>query len=579
VLQLNIRDVSGQKKEIRDLAEPILLSLPISYTLGMECAYWDENKTQWSSEGVTLVHGSEQLVCATSHLSFFGAVMRGMMKSLQCSQASLFTVESYRALGEGAWFYDVGAIILWVMLAFLFGMLASSAYVDRVRAKKNMWSDECFLIAMGYPPNPECVHEEYKVDMVQKGRLMLCLGTVVATVGVTVEVALAALRDVIDEIGSQFFGMFGEVRTFIDGLQGSLADLSSTEAVPGGGESRRVAALVGLSIGMTASTSTRAMATSMWLSLDDAGLIKEGLDMAPENEGEHARIPADTERHNKRVEFLATMQGAIGETCDKHRDALTSWSSLPRMAGRIFLSQTPAGGVFLFSISTSSSLRALLLSSELMGAMALCTFFSSATGPGRSRTRPAPDDEVCEMSGLSEMLGRLIIIGVSSSLVACLPVAMLSKVHSRSFIRMEYEGCDEWMRQLRKWRNQDIFIWVCGILYILFCAHFVMLFFASVVTEDQIGWVASSLISLSEDIIVVPVALALAFPFISMVILSTTAMFLKIERREVLARHKSGNQDSARRLEEKDQMDENFVDEFMREGTIDPKLRKESFRL
>merc|ERR1719188_1166738 len=101
------------------------------------------------------------------------------------------------------------------------------------------------------------------------------------------------------------------------------------------------------------------------------------------------------------------------------------------------------------------------------------------------------------------------MIGVASALIATLPAVLLSRVHQRTFIRMEYEDCEEWKRRLRKWRNQDRFIWVCGILYSVFCAHFIMLFFASVVPDDQIGWIISGVISLSEDLILVPIGTAI----------------------------------------------------------------------
>jgi len=540
VMDINLRGLSGQKTHINNLAEPILLSLPTNYTPGMECAYWDESKAQWSSAGVTVVPRSGQLVCATTHLSFFGAVIRGIMKSLTCSQAVMFSEQSFSALKEGVWFYDAGAILLWLLLIFLLGTIAAALYVDFLRTKRGTWSDECFLIAMnhGYRSTSLMdIKEEIIVDMADKGRLLICWASLTGAIVVTAEVVYSALRDVIDEIGSQFCGLFGELRTFFDGLQENLRDLFSAETIQGGGESRRVAALAGMAVGMTGSTSTRAMATSMWCSLDDQDLIKEGLAMQTLEE-EKAQLPAQTERQRKRMEFLTKMLDGMQAKQEHHHDTLTAWSSLPLMVGKIFLSHTPSGGVFLFSISISSGMRALFLTCELIGALAVVTFFT-ATESYRSRTSPAADAATCAMSGIEEVLGRLILIGVISAIVAALPVGLLSRIHHRSFIKMEYEGCVEWKRQLWKWRVQDGFVWLCGILYVVFCTLFIMLFFASVVPDDQIGWIVSGVVSLSEDLILVPLAVSFAFPFISMVILSIAAMFLKVERKVVLARRKS----------------------------------------
>jgi len=552
VFNLNIRDMSGQKMVVSDLAEPILLTMSANFTPGMTCAYWDETAAEWSTAGVTMVNtGEGPLVCATIHLSFFGAIVRGMLKSLMCSQASLFSKESYGALVQGDWFYDVGAILLWLLLIFLFGIIVAALYIDHMGGKN--WSDDMFLIAMKHPPEKE--EEDMRQEGLEELKKTGCL-LITTSIAVIVEVSWSALRDVIDEIGSQFCSTFSEIRTFIDGLQASLGDFASSEVVLTGGESRRAALVASWAVGLAGSTSTRLVATSMWFSLDDGDLIQEGIDMQA---GEDTETPADTERHKTRMQFLKTFQNSHEAHNDTHHGKLTSWLTLPRMAGSIFLSQTPVGSVFLRSISISCGLRALFLTCELLGALALGTFFASATGPSRSKARPAPDDGECSMSGIGEMIGRLMIIGVLSAVVAALPVGLLSKVHTRSFIKVDHEGCDEWKRRLRKWRMHDRFIWVCGILYAAFCAHFIMLFFASVVADDQMGWIVSGLISLSQDLMIVPLASALAFPFISMTFLSAAALYHKSNKHTLLARRKSSAEVGAEDNVQADMDDCNWV--------------------
>merc|ERR1712151_560060 len=100
------------------------------------------------------------------------------------------------------------------------------------------------------------------------------------------------------------------------------------------------------------------------------------------------------------------MMESMQTSHEQNTDKLHTWKHLPSTVVRIFFSQTPPAQVFLYSISTTSSLRALLLACELLGAMALCTLFTKATGRARSRTAPSEDDdpEECKMSDVGELV-------------------------------------------------------------------------------------------------------------------------------------------------------------------------------
>jgi len=223
---------------------------------------------------------------------------------------------------------------------------------------------------------------------------------------------------------------------------------------------------------------------------------------------------------------------------DLHAKKLHAWTSVPAMVGRIFVSQTPTARVFLYSISMTSSLRALLLTCELLGAMALNTFFTHATGRSRSRTAPAKDDnkEACAMSGAWEMLGRLIIIGLCSAFVAQMPVSCLRRFHRREFMTMDYEGSDAWVSQLRRWRIRDRFLWACGILYSIFCAHFIALFCASVMPADQTQWIIGTFSVLMEELFLFPIITSLTITLVAMVALSAVALHLRTHKGAVLER-------------------------------------------
>eukprot|EP00931_Biecheleriopsis_adriatica_P114450 TRINITY_DN9018_c1_g1_i6.p1 TRINITY_DN9018_c1_g1~~TRINITY_DN9018_c1_g1_i6.p1 ORF type:complete len:262 (+),score=45.90 TRINITY_DN9018_c1_g1_i6:1-786(+) len=211
---------------------------------------------------------------------------------------------------------------------------------------------------------------------------------------------------------------------------------------------------------------------------------------------------------------------------------------LPLLAVRIFVSHMPTGDVYLYSISESSGMRTLFFACHILGSMALCTFFSSASG-ARSKRAPAEenDNPDCQFKDFGEKLGRLIVVGVGSALLAALPISLLAKLHRRRFVLVEYEECDEWKWTLWKWRNRDRLIWFCGTIYCTFCAHFVMLFFASVVPDDQFDWIVSSIISLNQELMLLPLLTAIAFPVISMIFLIISAVLMQVHRSVVLVQH------------------------------------------
>merc|ERR1712032_1213268 len=104
--------------------------------------------------------------------------------------------------------------------------------------------------------------------------------------------------------------------------------------------------------------------------------------------------------------------------------------------------------------------------------------------------------------------------------LASFPMAFLSQFHTREFKQLDYNGSPQWQLQLRRWRWQDRWIWIWGSLYTLFCVNFILLFFASVVPEDQNKWIISALTAFVEDMLVIPLASAVCFPLLAMAALA-----------------------------------------------------------
>lgn len=108
---------------LKDLVQPIQFTLAASDGgQSADCAFWDEELNEWSRTGVSLVSiQNGTIVCATTHLSVFGAILKSIIAALACSNAAaIFSLQGLRNLTSRPWAYEVSAILNWAML--LLGM-------------------------------------------------------------------------------------------------------------------------------------------------------------------------------------------------------------------------------------------------------------------------------------------------------------------------------------------------------------------------------------------------------------------------------------------------------------------------
>ena len=127
-------DLFANGTAVRDLMQPIQLTLPGLPTAGepVVCGYFDEESNQWSTEGVSEVSSDGTLVCATNHLSIFGALLASIYAALACSNAAaIFSSEGLQNLvSRPSWMLEWSAILNWIMLFILLILLAMARRAD-----------------------------------------------------------------------------------------------------------------------------------------------------------------------------------------------------------------------------------------------------------------------------------------------------------------------------------------------------------------------------------------------------------------------------------------------------------------
>jgi len=220
--------LNGTEIPIKGLAEPILVKLPVSFSEGLVCAFWNETSQVWDESGVTTLTTTigDQMVCETSHLTIFAAIFRGFRDTFACTQFSLFNEEAFASIPDRAWTQTTPAIMFFSLLGFLSLMFAVGAFVDNYRYRHGGWQHAFFLITddvlqaqerdlnidnMG--EDPELEPDETKGSRWKRvcGPILTCGLACVTCVRTS-----NALRDAVDDIVGNYVKFFSEIRDLIE---------------------------------------------------------------------------------------------------------------------------------------------------------------------------------------------------------------------------------------------------------------------------------------------------------------------------------------------------------------------------
>jgi len=508
----------------------------------MRCAFWDAASGSWSEEGLYGASSAEggPMVCATSHLTLFGAIFRGIATSIECSQLFLLNADSMREVLRGDWYRSLGAKVLWAILAVLLGLFLAAFVLDYCMDWRRGFHDECFLIALDQYPDLACAEEEEEPAPAQKGLAAGCC----CCAAVCLETSWqwckesSAVRDALDDILSNWFARFSEVRSFLEDLWEGLAFCE--HEVDGRVEgSRTFRVFHTLMSSLVVSSACRQATTSLWLSHELVNFVLHDEDLnqillSRRSRGSAAAAQESRRRRLRREAWLE-LHDCVTDSVNAHWERSASWCSVPWVVLKLFVARTPFGGVLLGCQFWSCRLRVLFFACEILGSLLLGTIFFTASGVVGSRRSRGN----CTSSDPREQVGRLLVIGVGSLLFACLPVILLESLHSRSFKKFEHEGCPEWRKQLRVWWIQDAMLWFLGLLYLCFCTSFIVLFLANVAAEDHPSWAVAGLISVVEDVLIIPFAVALFVPCLAAGFLQLTAWATNLDKVELLRQRRA----------------------------------------
>jgi len=141
--------VDGEVVKLRDLTEPILITVLSKKKEGFDCSFYNETTLEWSSEGTWEHNASnEALVCASTHLTMFAAIQKtwvGLTLAITCVPSEFFTAESLSSITRSPWRL-AGAIFLCVFTlaqGWMCFLCQAYCYRRRYRPEHELVSFSC----------------------------------------------------------------------------------------------------------------------------------------------------------------------------------------------------------------------------------------------------------------------------------------------------------------------------------------------------------------------------------------------------------------------------------------------------
>eukprot|EP00931_Biecheleriopsis_adriatica_P111069 TRINITY_DN8540_c0_g3_i1.p1 TRINITY_DN8540_c0_g3~~TRINITY_DN8540_c0_g3_i1.p1 ORF type:complete len:895 (-),score=121.81 TRINITY_DN8540_c0_g3_i1:329-2887(-) len=534
---------SSDAAHVHGLKDPIVITLPVNVSQGVECAYWDENRSEWLSEGLRTIESSDggPLTCATTHLTIFGAIWRGIEKTILCSNVDMLSREGIEAVVQTTWYLDRGPQVLGGLTLFMLCLTVFAACLERHRSWRGHRDDAMFFVVVPMLMPDEALGGE--IEEVAGTGVRGCCSCVCGW-----------LWACFDPLWQEFVAGLGDIATTIVGLVVELRDaLCSEEVRAERGDTPILTFFVlrGLEHAIVSSV-LQETAAQLGIGADDVAHVmkkhkeKAAADARDNSAGENEMVEPDrnytsgdklkdaawandtapgpskslttmtadsqvlqpqlTDRHLARMDFLEQLYQRVLRAVRSNFDQAGSCCRHPLLVWRLFFIKNPWLSALHFSIFMPSSMAVFILLTLLAGDSALCALFFTATGGTRRRRNFSGN---CDIEGVWEEFGQMLLLAIFTAIIAKVPTAMLGACHARDFVKHFDEETEQWRQQLRRWRWRDRFIWFFGILYFMCCLFFCIVFLANVSESDTDNWMQGVLMTVAIEAFVLPLSSAL----------------------------------------------------------------------
>jgi hypothetical protein len=485
----------GKEVKVSGLTEPISLVLPVPASGDLDCSFWSTDTQSWSTTGVSTGTSSKgQLTCLTTHLTVFA----GILSIFSCNQAQVLSDKGMQAIGQGNWASQAPAVVFWLVLIAHLGLVTGAVVLDRRRNHRRKLSDGSFIVV---DQDLSSLEKTSQGGFLQETFWWLPCCRNKADLNEQVVTSLVT-EDSVDDLKQPKKSRCRSMVSFI------LAKILAT-------------------------VHEQKTCAEHWMTPADLNFIlqklqdkhAEMLDSVDDDELPAIRFTVrSTDSIDDALEFNtacwsdrrgAELVSDIARSKSVATSTLGERKPLHQMLLLLALSQLPSIVVLYESIFSSSATRALMLCCKVFGGMmVVCLFFQASGGALMTASDPR-----CELEGPWENFGRTLVITLISQIVAFVPAFIVHQLGKRRFTIVH--SIEAQQSRLKRWRCQDIALWLISIAYLIFCFIFVIAFLANVSQEDGGRWLISLCTSLIISNILVPSCFALMGTLLSTIANST----------------------------------------------------------
>eukprot|EP00927_Polykrikos_kofoidii_P049898 TRINITY_DN4389_c0_g1_i1.p1 TRINITY_DN4389_c0_g1~~TRINITY_DN4389_c0_g1_i1.p1 ORF type:complete len:788 (+),score=137.46 TRINITY_DN4389_c0_g1_i1:216-2366(+) len=450
------------------LKEPAFISFPINHSKP-RCVYWDEDADDWSGRGLQHQPPDAEtgaVVCSTTHLSLF-AILNVLARTLQCSNIKIFSADGLAALGRLDLLFRPASIMVWALMALHVGCMAFWCFRSRrgeLHAVDHHW-------VVLQPDGAEGGARARKVLKERAGlfkKLSLGFKNAVSKkhpcMYAIAHVVVPGLvrKALLLKTAATLRAMPAEVMHMLAQSAGSRQQAAASD---------------------TASQCSRSIAAN---SRTNRPVFRRMIT----GDHEHSRHEVAKIARTKALEVYGELFGP----------ASRFWSNI----WCVFCIMQPFSLLQYWSPRESTPVRAMKMTARFFSTLFTSAVFYNATG---AKSMDA-DPECSPKNGVAAILQSLAV-GTVSLFVSMLPIfiTVVLKRRRLTFVETVEEG----ERIIKSWHVFDTVLWTLLLCFSAFCFLFVAVFVANVGPTDAEKWMLSSLVSCVQNLVLVPLGLAMAF--------------------------------------------------------------------
>ena len=482
-LSINLRGPDGSNLKIGELQTPMEIVLKVKNP-NATCSYWDEDESRWSSKGLTTLSSTaDQLTCLTTHLSIFAGVLQIIVERaaavISCTSAwALMSERGFQKLmGRRKWMGSLPSVSTLVFIALFLAIQCRAAYVDRRDKQMVPWEElEPVLFREASPSDEELPRRR-------------------------VRPAWACCRYCLLQLKEWCCWCTG----ICFGVENILKLI--TEAIPNAPEAsvnRCIRSLHAYRCGV-ALDSLEILLTNEKFEVEDS--VPRQVSRTQARRSRFSRLMQSVVQN---VNQFATAVRDLSARWEVHLHGASAVESILQRGwcSRICLlvpAFHPWIALLRFSILSPYTVRVALVFLKLCTAGATnALFFTSTT--------PSPDDDpACRQKlGFFEALVQNCIVGFLSAFLGdCIIFTLfLVQVRSPAEKKQWTEAAKAW--KLAWWRCRSYVFWLLWLVYTITCLAYIMMFLANAHLEDAHKWYQSTGMSLLQDMVLLPLGMALA---------------------------------------------------------------------